>query len=98
MRGIRQAMTSGQRARYGALLTSPAGGPNAHRAQHSGRHPPGDTDEIRDLVAATLPDVDAEPSFTHAAALGELVAQTVAGEQPFTDASFLDPRRLTSAA
>jgi sarcosine oxidase len=33
-------------------------------------------------------------SFKHASALGELVAQSVAGEQHFTDASFLDPRRF----
>ncbi|MFD4422056.1 N-methyl-L-tryptophan oxidase [Agromyces sp. NPDC058484] len=90
---------------------------------------PGETDGIRDLVAATFPDLDPEPSgvttcimthtpdgqfvvgatahprvvvgggcsghsFKHASALGELVAQSVAGEQPFTDASFLDPRRF----
>ena len=90
---------------------------------------PGETDEISDLVAATFPDVDPEPSgvttcimthtpdglfvvgptahprvvvgggcsghsFKHASALGELVAQSVTGEQPFTDAAFLDPRRF----
>ena len=90
---------------------------------------PGETDEIRDLVAATFPDVDPEPSgvttcimthtpdrqfvvgptahprvvvgggcsghsFKHASALGELVAQSVVGEQAFTDAGFLDPRRF----
>ena len=33
-------------------------------------------------------------SFKHASALGELVAQSVTGEQPFTDAAFLDPRRF----
>lgn len=90
---------------------------------------PGETDEISELVAATFPDVEPEPSgvttcimthtpdgqfvvgptahprvvvgggcsghsFKHASALGELVAQSVAGEQPFTDASFLDPRRF----
>jgi sarcosine oxidase len=90
---------------------------------------PGETDEISELVAATFPDVEPEPSgvttcimthtpdgqfvvgptaqprvvvgggcsghsFKHAAALGELVAQSVTGEQPFTDASFLDPRRF----
>ena len=92
---------------------------------------PGETDEIRDLVAATFPDLDPEPSgvttcimthtpdgqfvvgptayprvvvgggcsghsFKHASALGELVAQSVAGEQPFTDAAFLDPRRFAA--
>ncbi|GAA1805986.1 N-methyl-L-tryptophan oxidase [Agromyces neolithicus] len=90
---------------------------------------PDETDEIRDLVAATFPDLDPAPSgvttcimthtpdgqfvvgptahprvvvgggcsghsFKHASALGELVAQSVAGEQPFTDAAFLDPRRF----
>lgn len=90
---------------------------------------PGETDEIRDLVAATFPDVEPEPSevttcimahtpdgqflvgptahprvvvgggcsghsFKHASALGELVAQSVAGEPAFTDAAFLDPRRF----
>lgn len=90
---------------------------------------PGETDEIRDLVAATFPDVEPEPSevttcimahtpdgqflvgptahprvvvgggcsghsFKHASALGELVAQLVAGEPAFTDAAFLDPRRF----
>lgn len=94
---------------------------------------PGETDEIRDLVAATFPDVDPEPSgittcimthtpdgqfvvgpttrphvvvgggcsghsFKHASALGELVAQSVAGEPLFTDAAFLDPRRFESTA
>ncbi|WP_127792512.1 N-methyl-L-tryptophan oxidase [Agromyces sp. LHK192] len=89
----------------------------------------GETDEIGDLVAATFPDVDPEPSavttcimahtpdgqflvgrtadprivvgggcsghsFKHAAALGELVAQALADEPPFTDAAFLDPRRF----
>ncbi|MRG60318.1 N-methyl-L-tryptophan oxidase [Agromyces sp. CFH 90414] len=92
---------------------------------------PGETDGIRDLVAATFPDLEPEPSaattcimahtpdgqfligptadprvfvgggcsghsFKHASALGELVAQSVLGEQPFTDASFLDPRRFAS--
>jgi len=92
---------------------------------------PGETDGIRDLVAATFPDLEPEPSgvttcimthtpdgqfvvgatahprvvvgggcsghsFKHASALGELVAQTVAGEQPFTDAAFLDPQRFGS--
>ena len=33
-------------------------------------------------------------SFKHASALGELVAQSIAGEQAFTDAAFLDPRRF----
>ncbi|WP_168209105.1 N-methyl-L-tryptophan oxidase [Agromyces intestinalis] len=33
-------------------------------------------------------------SFKHASALGELVAQAVAGEEPFTEAGFLDPRRF----
>ncbi|HVL61958.1 MAG TPA: N-methyl-L-tryptophan oxidase [Microbacterium sp.] len=90
---------------------------------------PGETDGIRDLVAATFPDLDPEPSgattcimthtpdglfvvgptahprvvvgggcsghsFKHASALGELVAQSVAGEPAFTDAAFLDPRRF----
>lgn len=35
-------------------------------------------------------------SFKHASALGELVAQSIAGEPHFTDASFLDPRRFTT--
>ena len=90
---------------------------------------PGETDEIRDLVAATLPALDPWPSgvttcimthtpdgqfvvgptahprvvvgggcsghsFKHASALGELVAQSIVGEQAFTDAGFLDPRRF----
>ncbi|QAY72045.1 N-methyl-L-tryptophan oxidase [Agromyces protaetiae] len=33
-------------------------------------------------------------SFKHASALGELVAQAIAGEASFTDAEFLDPRRF----
>jgi sarcosine oxidase len=33
-------------------------------------------------------------SFKHASALGELVAQSITGERPFTDASFMDPRRF----
>lgn len=91
----------------------------------------GETDGIRDLVAATFPDLEPEPSemttcimthtpdgqfvvgptadphvfvgggcsghsFKHASALGELVAQAVAGEASFTDASFLDPRRFAT--
>ncbi|WP_350347690.1 N-methyl-L-tryptophan oxidase [Agromyces sp. G08B096] len=90
---------------------------------------PGETDGISDLVAATFPDLDPEPSgtttcimthtpdgqfvvgptahprvvvgggcsghsFKHASALGELVAQSIAGETAFTDAAFLDPRRF----
>ncbi|GLI26509.1 N-methyltryptophan oxidase [Agromyces rhizosphaerae] len=90
---------------------------------------PGETDEIHDLVAATFPDLDPEPSdvttcimahtpdnqflvgptahprvtvgggcsghsFKHAAALGELVAQAVAGEASALDTGFLDPRRF----
>lgn len=35
-------------------------------------------------------------SFKHASALGELVAQSVTGEQAFADASFMDPRRFAS--
>ena len=92
---------------------------------------PGETDEIRDLVAATFPDLEPEPSdvttcimahtpdgqfivgatehprifvgggcsghsFKHASALGELVAQSVVGEEPFTDAAFMDPRRFAA--
>ncbi|MFE6256583.1 N-methyl-L-tryptophan oxidase [Agromyces sp. NPDC057865] len=91
---------------------------------------PGETDGIRDLVAATFPDLAPEPSgvttcimthtpdalfvvgatehprvvvgggcsghsFKHASALGELVAQSVVGEEHFTDAAFLDPRRFS---
>ena len=91
---------------------------------------PGETDGIRDLVAATFPDLEPEPSdvttcimthtpdqlfvvgatdhprvvvgggcsghsFKHASALGELVAQSVVGEEHFTDAAFLDPRRFS---
>jgi sarcosine oxidase len=91
---------------------------------------PGETAEIRDLVAATFPDLEPEPSgvttcimthtpdqqfvvgatrhprvvvgggcsghsFKHASALGELVAQSVLGEEHFTDAAFLDPRRFS---
>lgn len=37
-------------------------------------------------------------SFKHAAALGELAAQFATGETPFTDVSFLDPRRFSTAA
>ena len=90
---------------------------------------PGETNGIRDLVAATFPDLEPEPSdvttcimahtpdgqfvvgatahprvfvgggcsghsFKHASALGELVAQSVIGEEHFTDAAFLDPRRF----
>lgn len=91
---------------------------------------PGETDTIRDLVAATFPDLDPEPadqttcimahtpdgqfvvgptddtgrvviaggcsghSFKHASALGELAAQCALGEELFTDAAFLDPRRF----
>lgn len=91
---------------------------------------PGETDGIRDLVAATFPDLEPEPSgvttcimthtpdtlfvvgatehprvvvgggcsghsFKHASALGELVAQSVVGEEHFTDAAFLDPQRFS---
>jgi sarcosine oxidase len=35
-------------------------------------------------------------SFKHASALGELVAQSIAGEPQFTDAAFLDPRRFAA--
>ncbi|WP_395244166.1 N-methyl-L-tryptophan oxidase [Agromyces sp. MMS24-K17] len=93
---------------------------------------PGETDGISELVAATFPDLEPDPSgvttcimthtpdgqfvvgptadprvfvgggcsghsFKHASALGELVAQAVAGEPAFTDASFLDPRRFATA-
>lgn len=36
-------------------------------------------------------------SFKHAAALGEIAAQLAAGEAPFTDIGFLDPRRFARA-
>lgn len=90
---------------------------------------PGETDGIRELVDATFPDLEPEPSatttcimthtpdgqflvgptaqprvvvgggcsghsFKHASALGELVAQSIAGETPFVDAAFLDPARF----
>lgn len=94
---------------------------------------PGETDHVRDLVAATFEDLDPEPadqvtcvmahtpdgqflvgpaggtdrvvvaggcsghSFKHASALGELAAQLVLGEAPFTDVGFLDPRRFVAA-
>lgn len=91
---------------------------------------PGETDHIRDLVAATFADLEPDPaeqitcimahtpdgqfvvgptdetgrtviaggcsghSFKHASALGELAAQWATGEDLFTDARFLDPRRF----
>jgi sarcosine oxidase len=37
---------------------------------------------------------DSGHGFKHSAGIGELLAQIVAGEQPYCDASFLDPTRL----
>jgi sarcosine oxidase len=39
---------------------------------------------------------DSGHGFKHSAGIGELLAQTVAGEQPYCDASFLDPARFAS--
>jgi sarcosine oxidase len=37
---------------------------------------------------------DSGHGFKHSAGIGELLAQIVAGEQPYCDTSFLDPARF----